>query len=374
MAKEPDPREVWSTFERDLGASQALPAAVIVRGAESWYRTRAVDALVERARAAELELCRHDTRNPDFRPAAVLDDLASTAMFASARCIVIQEPESLLKKQAGEESATARAALAFVKRGAGTLVLAAESLRADLSIVKALGEAGGRLYSFRKLYEKPSPWERNPDPARAELVSWIVARARERKVAITTDQALLLAHARGNDLAALDDELAAAQGAGGKFSLVGLASAAAGSPRDLADALIAGDLGAAVLAAQTLFQGGIRREKDGSRDTDEGALAAILLGYLRPRVRQGLAAAQFQERGASADEAAAQAGVTNYDKSLRAALSTRAPSAWGPMLADLVELERRSKSARGVDANELAALALKWRVRKATPGRAARVR
>lgn len=367
MAKEPDPREVWSAFERELGAASALPTAVIVRGPESWYRSRAVGAVLERARSADFEVCRHDTRDPDFRPAALLDDLSSTAMFAPARCVVIHEPESLLKKQAGEDSATARAALAFVKRGAGALVLAAESLRADLSPVKALSEAGARIYSFRKLYEKPSPWERDPDPSRAELVSWIAARARERKVAITADQALLLAHARGNDLAALDDELAAAQSAGGKFSIAGLASVAAGSPRDLADALIAGDLGAATLAAQTLFQGGIRREKDGSRDTDEGALAAILLGYLRPRVRQGLGAAQLLERGAKPDEAAAQVGVTNFDKALRGAIAARAPSAWSEMLGDLLELERRSKSARGVDANEVVALALRWRVKRSSP-------
>jgi hypothetical protein len=365
MAKEPDPREVWSSFERDLGASNKLPAAVIVRGVEGWYRSRAVDALVERARAAELELCRHDTRNPDFRAPALLDDLASTAMFAPARCIVIGDPDALLKKQAGEESATARAILAFAKRGAGSVVLAAESLRADLSVVKALGELGARTYSFRKLYEKPSPWERDPDPLRAELITWIVARARERKVKIAPEQALLLAHARGNDLAALDDELAAAQGAGGAFSIAGLSSAAAGSPRDLADALVAGDLPASTLAIETLFRGGIRREKDGSRDTDEGALAAILLGYLRPRVRQGLAAAQLIQAGAKAEQAAVDAGVSSYDKSLRAAIVSRAPSAWEPMLEDLIGLERSSKSSRGVDASELAALALRWRVRRA---------
>jgi hypothetical protein len=365
MAKEPDPRDVWGALERDLGASKGLPVATIVRGAEGWYRSRAVDMLVERARAAEFELCRHDTRNPDFRAPALLDDLASTAMFASARCIVINDPEPLLKKQAGEESAAARAVLAFAKRGAGAVVLSAESLRADLGVVKALSELGARTYSFRKLYEKPSPWDRDPDPARAELVSWIVGRARERKVKITSDQALLLAHARGNDLAALDDELAAAQGMGGAFSIAGLSSAAAGSPRELADALVAGDLGASTLAIETLFRGGIRREKDGSRDTDEGALAAILLGYLRPRVRQGLAASQLIAAGAKPEQAAVDAGVSNYDKSLRGAIVARAPAAWAPMLEDLIELERYSKSSRGVDASELAALAMRWRVRRA---------
>ncbi len=370
MAKEPDPREVWNSFERDLSGAKGLPVAVIVRGAEPWYRARAVDALLERARQSEYELCRHDTRNPDFRAATLLDDLASTAMFASARCVVLSEPEVLLKKQAGEESAVARAALAFAKRGAGALVLNAESLRADLSVVKALGELGARTYTFRKLYEKPAPWERDPDPLRAELVSWILSRGRERKVSITPDQALLLAHARGNDLAALDDELAAAQGAGGKFASAGLASAAAGSPRELCDALIGGDLGAATLAAETLFRGGIRRDKDGSRDTDEGALAAIVLGYLRPRIRQGLAAAQGILRGATPDAAAADAGVTGFDKTLRNAIAARPPQAWALMLDDVLDLERRAKSARGVDASELAALALRWRVRRASPARA----
>jgi len=327
MAKEPDPREVWSAFESDLAGASTPPPVVILRGAERWYRTRAVDALVERARAAEFELCRHDTSDPDFRAAKLLDDLSSSAMFASSRCVVLIEPDALLKKQGGDESPTSRALLSFAKRNAGSIVISAESLRADLSIVKALTQLGARTYGFRKLYEKPGPWERNPDPRRAELVTWISARARERNVALTPDQALLLAHARGNDLSALDDELAAAQSAGGTFSIAGLSSAAAGSPSDIVDALLAADLPRAIYTVETLFRGGIRRQKDGSRDTDEGALIAILLGYLRPRIRQGLAAAQLVETGAQPEAAASQAGVPPFDKVLRGAIAARSTQA-----------------------------------------------
>jgi hypothetical protein len=107
----------------------------------------------------------------------------------------------------------------------------------------------------------------------------------------------------------------------------------------------------------------MRKEKDGSRETSTGALNAILLGYLRPRVRQGLAASEARIAGAKLDEAFAEAGVTNFDRGLRAAIESRAAASWRAMLDDLLELERASRRNVEVDVNHWTRLALRWRVR-----------
>lgn len=360
MAKEADPRAEWNAFEGALAGSPRLAPAYLLRGAERWFRDRAVTALVERAKATELEICRHDTKDPEFRAQSLIDDLTSVGMFASERLVVIAEPEALLKKSGGDDSALTKAVRGFVARKGGTVVLVADGLRADLVIVKELVAAGAELRSFRKLYERPPPWARNSDPRSSELVEWLLGRARERGVKLTPDQAVLLSHAQGNDLAALDDQLAALAAGGAQELFARLTATGAGSPGDVCDALLAGETPRTVQALETLFSGGMRREKDGGRETDRNALVAILSGYLRPKVRSGLAAAEFLRTGMSAEEAAKEAGITAFDRTLRAAIEQRPPEQWRGMLDDLLEIERRSRTGGEVDGNDFVRLALRW--------------
>ncbi len=363
MAKDADPRSEWAALESALDGA-ALAPAYILRGAESWYRGRALDRVLAAARKAELEICRHDAKGGDFRLQSLHDDLTSQAMFASARCVVIEEPDLVLKKTPdGDESATARALKAFLKGKRGTLVLQAESLRSDLTIVKELTALGATLHSFRKLYEKPGPWIRDQDPRRGELCTWIVTRAKERGVSVTPDQALLLAHAHGNDLGSLDDQLGALI-AGGKDALAQLTSTGAGNPWDAADALIAGDVARAVLAFETLFRGG-KQKDDGSREMNDAALVAMTLGGLRSKVRVGLAYAAASERGLDAVQAAEEAGLSGNEHTVKAALSWRASQAWRRMLDDVLEIERRSRRNVDVDASDFTRLALRWSRRAA---------
>ena len=360
MAKEPDPREEWRELESELGAGAKLAPAYLLRGAERWYRERATQRIVELARAKEFELCRHDTKDPEFPLAALLDDLAGSALFASARLVVVHEPETLLRKVEGEDSAFVRAARGFLKGARGTLVLTAESLRSDLAFVKELTASGARLRSFRKFYERPAAWSRNADPRCGELVEWIVARAKERKVALTFDQAVLLAHAVGNDLAALDAQLSGAAAGGVQELLARLSSSAAGSPGEVTDGLVSGDVPRATRALATLFQGGMRKDKDGARETSSAALTAIVLGYLRPRVRQGLAAAQLVAAGADPQTAASEAGVAPFDQATRGAIAQRTLREWRRMLDDLLELERRSRRGVEIGAEDFTRLSLSW--------------
>jgi DNA polymerase III delta subunit len=372
MAKEADPRAEWNELRDELARGRTLRPAYLLRGAERWYRDRALDLVLARAREAQLEVCRHDARDGEFRLEALLDDLGGTAMFASARCVVVLEPEALLKRTAGgEESSFVRGARGFVRGRRGTLVLAADSLRSDLAVVRELLEAGATLRSFRKLYERPGPWQRDQDPRRGELVQWLLARASERQIALDAEAALLLVHACGNDLAALEGQLAGIA-AGGRVALASLEARGAGSPWEVADALVAGDLPRALLAIETLYRGGARKERDGTRETNEAALQAMTLGGVRNKVRAGVAYAFAVERGRTQAEALEEAGIGGNERVLRAAVEWRGPRQWRAMLEDLLELERRSRRGAEVDASELARLALRWRRPSARPGVAAR--
>jgi len=375
MAKEPDPRTELAALAASLKATDGLRTGYVLRGQERWYRQRALELVLAAAQARSLEICRHDARDPEFRLQGLADDLTSQAMFASARCVVISEPEDLLKKtSAGVESGIARAARSFVKAKRGTLVLVADALRADNATLKEIVAAGGVVHAFRRLYDRPSPWERDQDPRRAELCTWILARAKELGLPLAPDRALLLAHAQGNDLAALDAQLAS-MASGGPDAAMQTGLAAAGSPGEVADALILGELPRAMLAIETLYRGGVRKEKDGGRETSVEAINAILLGYLRPKLRQGLTAEIARAGGASDADALSAAGIGAFDRALRDMLGKRGAERWQAMLDDLLDVERRSRHGASIDASELTRLALRWSRRPrsaAPPARASR--
>jgi hypothetical protein len=75
------------------------------------------------------------------------------------------------------------------------------------------------------------------------------------------------------------------------------------------------------------------------------------------------------ERGASAEEAAAAAGIGAYDRVLRGGLGQRTPREWRAMLDDVIALERRARCGIDLDAADFAALALKWSRRSAARAR-----
>ena len=117
----------------------------------------------------------------------------------------------------------------------------------------------------------------------------------------------------------------------------------------------------ATLAIETLYRGGVRKDKDGGRETSLEAINAITLAYLRPRIRQGLQMELARAHGASAEDAQKAAGVGSFDRALREALGLRTVEQWRAMFDDLLSLERRSRHGATLDASEVARLALRWR-------------
>lgn len=336
--REPGPLEQLESLERDLAAGKPLLRGYLVRGDEPYFREAALRALAEAAARAGLELARHDAGDPDFKAAELCDDLGSASMFAPARCVVVRRANRLLRQEPGEEpqgGATVEALLAFLRRKteAGVLVLEGQGLRIDSAPAKAIKEAGGSAVSLRKLYETPPHWA--PDPRKVELVQWLLARARARGLDLRPDDAVFVAAATGNELAALEEKLERIQNRGGENLRSVVPWTAGGSPFQIAEELVAGNLQRALPGLEALFRGGFQG-KDG-RETNEGALIAMLLGSLRNKLRASLAAVEAD--------------------------SARTPEGWERFAREVWALERRSR-LQGVDVDELFRFALRTRVRR----------
>ena len=360
MAKEAHPEEVLAEL-REATNARGLASGYVVRGEELYYRNAALDLLRALARAKNLELCQHDAKEPGFDAQRLLGDLSGGGLFSAGRMVVIHAPEDLLKKDGAKERPLARAIPKFLAAQAGCVVLVAEGLRADNATVKALLAAGGVLLSFRKLYDKPAPWERSPDPRRTEVSEWVQARVKARGMKLSADQVVLLIASVGGELCVLENKLAEfAHMPGGEF-FQRLDASAPVSPFELANALLRGDLRQSLRDAEGLFHAGYK-SKDGKLEVKPDALREILFSGLRMQVRRGVAAAEGLRAGLSAEAAAAQAGVSAFQmRDFQIALGARDPAAWRAMSADLARLERKARSGHTVDVNDLANFAVRWR-------------
>jgi hypothetical protein len=134
------------------------------------------------------------------------------------------------------------------------------------------------------------------------------------------------------------------------------------SPFQVSEDLLRGAAGASLPGVEALFRSGMR-DKDGTREVKPEALIAVLFGSLRSKLRPTLAAA----RAVAAGSSPAIAGMSpRAREELEQRFPLRPAEAWRGMLDDLAELERRTRTSRTVDVNDLAVLALRWRL---DPGR-----
>jgi DNA polymerase III delta subunit len=364
-AREPDPptqlAELAAGIERG-----GLARGYVLRGEERYFRDRALDAIRVRAVADGLEVRIHDGDDPDFSPAALMNDLGGGGLFSARQLVVARSIEKHLPKTAKEESALLTKLIAFLGGAdVGALVVSVGALRADHKLVKAVEAVGGVVLSSRKLWDSPPPWG-NADPRRVELVTWLVARAREAGLKLSPDQAVYVCAAIGNDLFALEDQLVKLREAPRGADLTALVAwEAAVSPWTVAEHVVAGDLPRGLDGIEGLFRGGFE-ERDGRRLVDSAGLAQILISGLLGAVRKGLAIASEVERGRSPDEAARAAGIAGAPAMVQRELARAAQhdaATWQERLADLADLERRSKSTGGVEVDDFTLLAVRWRDR-----------
>ncbi len=362
--READPPEQLAELEAELG--RGLRRGYVLRGEERYFRERALDRIRARAGAEGLEVRLHDAENPDYSLARLLDDLSGSGLFAARQVVVARNVEKELAKAGKEKSPLVQAAEAFLAGpDAGTLVIACASLRADHSLVKAVQAAGGSVLSSRKLWDSPPPWG-NADPRRVELVLWVLERARALSVKLSPDQAVYLAAATGNDLFALEERLAKLRELPAGTSLREIAPwEATASPWSVAEGMVTGELSRALGGIEALFAGGFE-ERDGRRLVDPAGIAQILIGSLYSSVRRALAIAEGLARGLGGEEAARAAGVAGAPAVVQREIARAEgvpAAAWRKRLAELLQLERRSKSTVGVEAEDFTLLAVRWRAR-----------
>ncbi|MDA1265205.1 MAG: hypothetical protein O2816_09030, partial [Planctomycetota bacterium] len=293
-AREPHPAEELATLRATL--KQGLPTAVVLKGAEAYYRTAGARLVLAAATKRGDEVCRHDGKDPEFTAARLLDDLSGGSLFASARTIHLERADGLLKKGSHDFVPSLGDAIAkrLASSVAGCVVIGAETLRVDHAVVKATVKAGGVVVGCRKLWDSPPPWD--PDPRRSELVQWLLGQARERKVTLGPDDAVYLCSAIGNDLAALLDRLNQIRDRGGEGLQQLVAWEAGASPWELAELLVDGDARRAVSQVEALFQGGFQG-KDGTRMVDHAALVSLVTMAITGKVREAAAGAAAMATG-----------------------------------------------------------------------------
>ena len=364
-AKEPFPEDALRDLEQRLG--RGLPQAVLLRGPERYFRERGIELVVKAAQAAGMELCRHDAIDPEYSSSRLVDDLTSGALFGGARCVVLRAAERVVVDRASAFSSSARDALRarLASEDEGIVVLSAEKLNDSHPLVKAAVAAEAPVVGCRRLYESPPHWD--PDPRKAELVQWCAARARALGVEVSVNEAAYVCMATGNDLAAIEDQLQRLVGRGKEAIQELITWDASASVWDVADHMVGGDVQRSLAGLETLFAGGAS-QRDGTRTIDREGIVAQLSSAISGKLREAARAADGIARGLDPKRAIAAAdlkGPPQAMKALEARLGMRPPGAWGQMLVDLGQVERRSRSSVPVDATEFARLALRWRRRKA---------
>lgn len=359
---DPAPQQEIQRLARELSGGK-LPGAVVLRGEERYFIDEAVGMLVKAAEAKELEVCRYDTADPDFQLKDLMGDLLGGALFASSRLFLVKGADALLKKTApAAAKGFPDAVLARVASGDGSMVvLVGKGLRGTQTLIKKLVASDAWNINCRKLWDSPPPWD--PDPRKAEVVQWLVARARQRKVSMGPDQAAYVVAATGNDLFALDRQLDRVQQGGAGDLRDQVIWEGSASPFTLAEPMLAGDVARATAGIETLFQSGFQG-RDGARTLDRGALIALMISALSSKLRELVAGAEVLSARGSMADARVQAGVKASPvaaKAFEARLALRPPEEWKACYRDIQELERRSRTGAAIDANDFVALALSWR-------------
>lgn len=360
--REATPPTQLSRWSESLAQAAELPTAGIVRGDEAYLRRRAVLAWIERAKALDAEISTYDGNDPDKDLPRLLGDLSTPSMFAARQALHVRSFDKDLKKQGKDHAPLSRALLAFIERGdhGRAVLIEASGLRADHAVAKAVKKGGGEVLSMRRLYDSPPPWK--PDPLATELVQWVVARSRELEHPLPPREAARLAAFIGNNLDAIDDQLAKLKSLGPGAGVEALDFQKTATPWELANHLLAGDTARALATAETLFSNGFAG-KDGRIERDPAALFAILFGSLRSGLRQSIQAAAELERGADPRAAAERAGVHANALDGFAERLGRWPrqADWVMRLEEVADLERRLRTNVALGPDDLALLALRWR-------------
>ncbi len=301
----PNPELEFRRLEKICGGDSP-PGLVLIRGSSRWFRDRALARLRELWKEAGefQELDGEEVGEDGRRVSEFLLDLRTASLFSGARFLLLRHAERILRRF-GE------AFLETVEKTAkgNRLIVEVAKLDGRSKLARSFRERG-EVFEFRDLYTKP--FDARKPPASAEIVRWVTDRGAAHGLSLGPEAALFLVTVVGGDPGRIDGELSRLSSAGlskrpGPEDLrVSLQVSFGASQFDLVDAVLEGDLPAALRANRALYQEGLR-DREGKR-IEPSAVFPLVSSWMHTCLAKLRAARDEVDSGSSISEAAARHG------------------------------------------------------------------
>lgn len=263
---------------RKLLQSEQRPAVLVLQGPAQWFVQRGVRAIRD-AVGQDGDITELDGAESSVSAAEAgqfLVDLRTPSLFGGQKVLLLRSGERWLRVHQKSLAETVER----IAKG-NMLVIALHKLDGRSALAKRIKKIGG-VFDFRALYEKP--FGDRGSPTGAEIVQWLVQRAKKYKLGFDPRTALFMTEVVGSDPAVLDSELARLAPTLGPGTvradlLRGTLSVHFSSSQfELVDAILDGDSRAAFRSHRALFREGLR-DKDG-KPIERGAVFPLVTAWL----------------------------------------------------------------------------------------------
>jgi len=308
----PNPERELSRLAKsleDLPKGQP-PRTVVVTGPSEFFRTQAVDLILERLPED------HDRRTIDGEADRDSDgrellDLRGGNLFGGGMVLVVRRGDGWLKRHGAQLAVV----LETIASGCG-LLLEVQKLDKRTKLARKLREVG-ELFEFRDLYREP--YDRSRSPLEAEMVAWIEQRSRRLGCPLTAESAYVLMSTVGTRPAELLQELGRLKDAVGTSDaerprpltpddLRGkLTCSFESTPFEFAEAFLANDRRRALLALTAMYRRGTRSRDGGS--VDAAGLFPFITSWLYQSLSQVREGCLLLDQGTPPQEIPQQLGV-----------------------------------------------------------------
>jgi DNA polymerase III delta subunit len=344
----PSPESELDALRTELRAT-GLPKVLLLTGPSDFFRTEAFDLAVASV-GSGIELRRLDGGGEEAKTdGSEILDLRGGGLFAKGTVLAVRRAKAWLEAHAERLVET----LPKIADGCA-LILELQKLDKRTKLAKELtGGSGARALEFREMYAEP--YDRRASPLDAELVGWVVDRARRgHGISLTREAAYQLVAVVGRDPAELVGELRtlASQFVGRPprqrvdvADLRGLLDARFEStPFEFVEALLGDDRLRALRSLRAMFARGVRG-RDGQQ-VDAGGVFPFTASWLHTSLGQAHAGRMLVESGAARVEDVARAvGVRGFTDRYRETVERHPVHRLQRGLLLLREAQRRIRSS-----------------------------
>ncbi len=334
MAAIPNPEQELTRCRR--GVSGGLPPLVLISGPSVFFRTEAFDlALAAVPAGAELRII-DGRQETDGRE---IDDLRSGSLFAPGSWLAVRRGDAWLAARGPE----LQAVVGKFAPGCG-LLLEISKLDGRTKLAKSLTKLA-EVFRFRDLYAEP--YDRRRSPLEAELVSWIVGRAKSHGVVLDRRGAFLLMATVGSQPAELVAEL-------GRLVDVLPKNRAAVSldvlrehlhcgfestPFEFAEAVLGGDRRRAERSLEAMFARGVRGRE--GQSVDSGGVFPFVTSWLHQSFSNVHDGRRLLDAGVALADVPRRVGVRTFAERFSAQVESNSEARLRFGLERLLECQRQ---------------------------------